>query len=159
MGSRRRAREHALQALYHSDMSAQEVDDSLHALWNGLADDTDGSFGGKAADEEEVDFAATVAQGVTAQLDEIDRLLERCATNWRVERMSLVDRNILRIGAFELLHLHDVPASVAINEAVELAKIFGSESSARFVNGVLGSAMSGLESGEIATIEPVSEWR
>jgi N utilization substance protein B len=118
-------------------MSAQEVEASLHALWNGLADDTDGSFGGKAADEEEVDFAATVAKGVATQRDEIDKLLERCATNWRVERMSLVDRNILRMGAFELLHLHDVPANVAINEAVELAKRFGTADSRAFVNGIL----------------------
>ena len=73
--------------------------------------------------------------------------------------MCIRDSNILRIALFELIYTPGTPRKTAINEAVELAKIFGSESSARFVNGVLGSAMSGLESGDIATVEPVPEGR
>ena len=73
--------------------------------------------------------------------------------------MAATARNVLRLAVFELIYTPKTPRNTAINEAVELAKIFGSDSSARFVNGVLGSAMSALDLGEIAVIEPVSEWR
>ena len=89
----------------------------------------------------------------------MDNVITRYAPAWPVSQLSVIDRNILRIALFELIYTPGTPRKTAINEAVELAKIFGSESSARFVNGVLGSAMSGLESGEIATIEPVPEGR
>ena len=89
----------------------------------------------------------------------MDGVITRYAPAWPVDQLSVIDRNILRMALFELIYTPGIPRKTAINEAVELAKNFGSESSARFVNGVLGSAMSGLESGDIATIEPVSEWR
>ena len=86
-------------------------------------------------------------------------MITRYAPAWPVSQLSVIDRNILRIALFELIYTPGTPRKTAINEAVELAKIFGSESSVRFINGVLGSAMSGLESGEIAAIEPVPEGR
>jgi len=109
--------------------------------------------------ESSVEFAEELLSGVARSQAGLDNVITRYAPAWPVNQLSVIDRNILRIALFELIYTPGTPRKTAINEAVELAKIFGSESSARFVNGVLGSAMSGLESGEIATIEPVSEGR
>ncbi len=137
MGSRRRAREHVLQALYTADMGQQDLKGALNALWDSLMDDTDGAFGGRPADGEEVEFARQLAEGVEARREELDALIEESSTNWRVDRMSFVDRNILRMGVFELLHIDDIPPNVTLNEAVELAKRFGTVDSKAFVNGIL----------------------
>lgn len=83
-------------------------------------------------------FARQLVEGIVAHREELDRHIGRLAIDWSVERMAAVDRNILRIGAYELLHRPDVPASVAINEAVELAKRYSTPEAARFVNGILG---------------------
>ena len=106
-----------------------------------------------------IEFAQELLSGVSKSRSGLDNVITRYAPAWPVSQLSVIDRNILRIALFELIYTPGTPRKTAINEAVELAKIFGSESSARFVNGVLGSAMSGLESGEIATIESVSEGR
>ena len=105
------------------------------------------------------EFAQTLLTGVSKSRTGLDNVITRYAPAWPVSQLPIVDRNILRIALFELIYTPGTPRKTAINEAVELAKIFGSESSARFVNGVLGSAMSGLESGEIAAIETVPEGR
>ena len=105
------------------------------------------------------EFAQNLLTGVSKSLLWLDNVISRYAPAWPVSQLSVIDRNILRIALFELIYTPGTPRKTAINEAVELAKIFGSGSSARFVNGVLGSAMSGLESGEIAPIEPVPEGR
>ena len=106
-----------------------------------------------------IGFAQELLRGVSQSRLGLDNVITRYAPAWPVSQLSVIDRNILRIALFELIYTPGTPRKTAINEAVELAKIFGSESSARFINGVLGSAMSGLESGEIATIEPVPEGR
>ena len=106
-----------------------------------------------------IGFAQDLLGGVSQSRLGLDNVITRYAPAWPVSQLSVIDRNILRIALFELIYTPGTPRKTAINEAVELAKIFGSESSARFINGVLGSAMSGLESGEIATIEPVPEGR
>lgn len=84
------------------------------------------------------DFCRELVAGVEAQMDQIDQIVGEISEHWAVARMPLVDRNILRLATYELLYLHDVPASVAINEAVELAKVYGGDDSSKFVNGVLG---------------------
>ncbi len=137
MASRRRAREYALQALFQADMAATDVDRALNALWSGQLEDEDGSLGGRQADAQEVVFASELAEGVERERNLLDLKIESCSTNWRMSRMPHVDRNILRMGAFELLFLEDVPAHVTINEAVELAKKFGTSESRGFVNGIL----------------------
>ncbi len=109
--------------------------------------------------QKSIGFAQELLGGVSKSRSGLDNVITRYAPAWPVSQLSVIDRNILRIALFELIYTPGTPRKTAINEAVELAKIFGSESSARFVNGVLGSAMSGLESGEIATIEPVPEGR
>ena len=105
------------------------------------------------------EFAQTLITGVSKSRAGLDNVITRYAPAWPVSQLPVIDRNILRIALFELIYTPETPRKTAINEAVELAKIFGSGSSARFVNGVLGSAMSGLESGEIAPIETVPEGR
>ena len=105
------------------------------------------------------EFAQNLLAGVSKSRSWLDNVITGYAPAWPVSQLSVIDRNILRIALFELIYTPGTPRKTAINEAVELAKIFGSGSSARFVNGVLGSAMSGLESGEIAPIEPVPEGR
>jgi N utilization substance protein B len=116
-------------------------------------------------DEEEelsdvtIEFAQELLRGVSKMHEGLDYVITRYAPAWPVNQLSVIDRNILRLSLFELIYTPRTPKKTAINEAVELAKIFGSESSARFVNGVLGSAMSGIESGDVASIELVPEGR
>ena len=84
-------------------------------------------------------FVEGVLKGVMKNAEDIDAYISRYATEWPLEQITIVDRNILRIGVYELVYNDDIPAKVAINEAIEIAKIFGSESSGKFVNGVLGA--------------------
>jgi len=141
---RRQSRTAALQSLFAAD---------VRGIWNDppleLLDEEDELL------ESTIGFAQKLLSGVSESRSALDNVISRYAPAWPVNQLSVIDRNILRIALFELIHTPGTPRKTAINEAVELAKIFGSDSSARFVNGVLGSAMSGLESGEIAPIEPV----
>jgi len=90
---------------------------------------------------EESDFVKALAKGMLAKRKTIDALIEKCAPEWPLDQVTIIDRNILRLGIYELMHgnYSEVPPKVAINESIELAKTFGGESSARFVNGVLGT--------------------
>jgi N utilization substance protein B len=92
-----------------------------------------------ARDLGETDFVYELAKGVAGKLPEIDAIIAKTAPEWPIDQVSLVDRNVLRLGIYELMFLKNVPPKVAINEAVELAKTFGGESSGKFVNGVLGT--------------------
>jgi transcription antitermination protein NusB len=147
MASRRKAREFALQALYQLDLVKSEPGSSLNGLWAGLLDG-DGIDGIRAPESAEVEFAQRLVFGVVKEMADLDQRIESCSTNWRVYRMPVVDRNILRIACLELLSFEDVPATVSINEAVELAKKFGTKESKAFVNGIadrLGRNMGRLE--------------
>jgi len=88
-------------------------------------------------DPEGRDYADEIARGVASELSQVDEAVRKASTNWRLERMARVDRNVLRLGAWELAHSQAVPRAVILDEAVELAKRFGSEESSAFVNGVL----------------------
>ncbi len=145
---RRESRKAALQSLFAADLRGYWLNPGLE--W--LDDDED-------LPESSVEFAEELLGGVCGNQPGLDDVITHYAPAWPVDQLSVIDRNILRIALFELIYTPRTPRKTAINEAVELGKIFGSESTARFVNGVLGSAMSGLESGEITTIEPVSEGR
>jgi len=128
MGTRRKARTIALQALYEVDSVARQAEAVVERL---LAE--------AELSEENAAFVHELVGGVVRNKDEIDRSIQRFAPAWPVEQLALVDRNILRLAIFEILFDNKVPIKVAISEAVELAKSFGSENSSRFVNGVLGS--------------------
>jgi transcription antitermination protein NusB len=144
MTPRRRARAVALQVLYAMD-GVEDTDPGValatHLREFGAAADhaEDDPPAERTWDEE---LAATLVGGVCAHRGEIDEILARLSQKWRVERLARVDRNILRLALFELAHCQtDVPARVAINEAIELAKCFGSEEAPAFVNGLLDSAL------------------
>jgi transcription antitermination protein NusB len=126
MSTRRRAREVVLQMLYQLEASGHEPLKVLEEYRTSFGD-------GPLPDE----FARTVFLDIAARIEAIDEVIVSASDNWRLERMSRVDRNILRLGVFELCFGQDTPPRVAINEAVELAKRFGTEDSAAFVNGVL----------------------
>jgi len=101
-------------------------------------------------------FSDRLSHGITRHLNDIDALIQRLAPEWPIEQVPTVDRNILRIGVYELKYGKEIPPKVAINEAIELAKAFGSDSSSKFVNGVLGSLYKELESqGEV----PVEDFK
>ena len=134
--ARRRAREFALQALYQRDIGSNSAEASLRALWQQQLDDV-GMDGTKPAGDSEIEFTRMLVMGVASRGDEIDRLIEKASANWRIPRMPTIDRNILRLASYELLCCADIPASVSINEAIELAKRFGEKDSRAFVNGIL----------------------
>lgn len=136
MASRRQAREYALQALFQADLREITVSAALNDLWSGLMDG-EGLDDSRPPESEEVEFAQRLARGVDERRAEIDTLIEESSTNWRLVRMPVVDRNVLRIAAFELVACSDIPATVSINEAIELAKKYGSGDSRAFVNGIV----------------------
>jgi len=126
-GPRRQAREAALQVLYAIDSGADvDVERALAAYWANL----DGPAAGRP-------YGDQIVRGVTAKREAIDETLRGASSNWRLERMARIDRNLLRIGLWEMLHGGEVPPQVAIDEAVELARTFGAEGAYAFVNGIL----------------------
>ncbi|MCR4393742.1 MAG: transcription antitermination factor NusB [Dehalococcoidales bacterium] len=127
-GARHKAREIALQALYEVDSVGHNPDDSLEHILDRTR-----------VSEETAAFARDLVAGVIKHKQELDQHIQEFAPAWPVEQISIIDRNILRLAIFEILHDNKIPVKVAINEAVELAKTFGSDNSSRFVNGVLGS--------------------
>jgi N utilization substance protein B len=133
MGSRRKGREAALQILFQIDVSGQSAEQAIRTYWATLA-----------AGREGESFANALVRGWWDAREETDEIIKGVSRHWRIERMTRVDRNILRLAAYELAHLDDVPRRVTLNEAVELAKRFGAEGSAGFVNGVLDKIASDL---------------
>lgn len=130
MGSRHQSRERALQILFQYDIHGKPGV-WLDEFWKQC----------KAAKDVKA-FAERLVSGVLEQKNELDALIGKYATNWKVSRMQIVDRNILRLGAYELLWLDEVPAKVTVNEAIELAKDFGDEEAAKFVNGILDKVLA-----------------
>jgi N utilization substance protein B len=132
MGTRREGREAAVQYLYQLDLNAREVSVSPDQFW----DLRTGPKGTGTPPKTRI-FAEQLVAGVTAHLAEIDDQIQKYAANYQLHRIAAVDRNILRVAIYEMLHVPDVPPVVAINEAIEIAKRFGGEESGRFVNGIL----------------------
>jgi len=127
MATRREAREWAVQLLFQLDMNpAGDLGPVFHAFWAGQTPDT-------AARE----FTEMLVRGVRENIDRIDQVLRDVAENWDIKRMGVLDRNVIRLGAYELLFTQDIPPAVTINEAVDIAKFFSSGESGRFVNGIL----------------------
>ncbi len=150
MDPRRTARTVALQSLFAADVTYASDGRARKSSpdYDWMDEELEGSI---------MEFAGRLHQGVCEHWPLIDSLIGRYAPAWPVPQLPVVDRNILRIAIFELLHNPATPRKTAVDEAVEMAKAFGSDSSARFVNGVLGSIMAGLESGELAVAEPASK--
>ncbi len=126
MGLRRQSREAALQILYLADVAHLTASQAADIVWAGA------NYPQKARR-----FADLLAAGAMAHRAEIDLLITKHADNWEIGRMATVDRNVLRLAAFELLHELDTPVSVVIDEAVEIAKMYSTVDSGKFVNGIL----------------------
>ena len=131
MSNRHLARTLAMQTLYEWDFGGKD-DNTVKKIM-------EHNFKEFAPNFNDDGFSKTIIEGVLEKKDEIDKTIEKYAPEWPLDQITIVDRNILRIGIFELKHNPEIPPKVAINEAIELAKTFGGESSGRFVNGVLGA--------------------
>ncbi len=142
MGARRLGRERALQALFQMDLAGVDAEEALDFAWRtGVANAETPS---PEADSESRDFSRELVTGVNRFREEIDQQIDANSLHWRLERMARVDRNILRLAVFELLHRADIPKRVTLNEAIELAKTYGSEESSAFVNGILDKVAQGV---------------
>ena len=142
MRKRTRSREFALQILYQLDINHLTLSEVLADFWKDRSDLalSDKEKEAIELDKKDVDirqYAEKLVRGTLEKLDRLDKIIERVADHWEIKRMAYVDRNILRLSAYELLHIEDIPVKVAINEAVELAKRYGEPDSSKFVNGVL----------------------
>jgi transcription antitermination factor NusB len=134
-GNRHKARELILQALYQSDISGDDIQHAVEQLCKENA-------GGRA----DLIYFKRVAAGTWDRLEELDQWITKAATNWSTERISTIDRNILRQGVYELLAEADLPSRVIINEAIELSKRYGGKGSRSFVNGVMDRLASQIRS-------------
>lgn len=127
MKTRREARECAVQLLYQQDMNPREIEPVFREFWAHQAD----------VDPETRAFAESLVRGTWAAREEVDGLIREHAHNWDIKRMGVVDRNVLRMAVYELLHMSGIPAAVTINEAVDIAKFFSNAESGKFLNGIL----------------------
>ncbi|MBS1789020.1 MAG: transcription antitermination factor NusB [Acidobacteria bacterium] len=135
MGARRRARECALQMLFSFDVTRPSLEELLDSFWGELAE----------ASEEVRGFANELAAGTIQHLDEIDDRIKLRTEHWRIPRMAVVDRNLLRMAVFEFLYQPNTPRTVAINEALEIARRFSTSESTQFINGILDAIKRDLE--------------
>src|SRR5881409_2105709 len=136
MGSRRKARECALQMLFAADVAGTRSDELARMFWSELAD---GDLDSPARD-----FATRLAVGALAHVDEVDERIRSRAEHWRISRMALVDRNLLRLAVYEFLH-EPTPRTVIINEALEIARRFSTYEATQFINGILDAIKRDLD--------------
>jgi len=144
MGNRRKSRELAIQALFFMDMNDLFAEEKLSLFCENFLPSS-----------QVRPFFLNLVRGVSSARSEIDALMERFSNNWKISRMSGVDRNIMRVAIFEMLCCKDIPCKVSINEAIDLGKKFGTEESGAFVNGILDSIRLAMETEDMSI--PVSE--
>jgi N utilization substance protein B len=136
--SRRRAREYALQILFQIDLTESgAIHDLLDDFWKGSKEGRDVQ-----------DFANDLVRGTIQHLNSLDEVIRKSAEHWQLGRMAVVDKSILRAAAYELLYRPDIPPSVTINEAIEIAKKFSTVESASFINGILDNILKALPIGD-----------
>ena len=138
MGIRRRARELAMQALFYMDSRNNSSQESVERFCQNFS-----------PSPKMIPFFLKLVEGVLKAQPEIDALIEAYSTNWKIHRMSLVDRNVMRIAIYELIYCADIPSKVSINEAVDIGKKFGTEESGAFINGIIDSVRVAIEKGNI----------
>ena len=139
MGIRRRARELAMQALFYMDSRNNSSQESVEQFCRNFS-----------PSPKMIPFFLKLVEGVLNTQPEIDALIEQYSKNWKINRMSLVDRNVMRIAIYELIYCADIPAKVSINEAVDIGKKFGTEESGAFINGIIDSIRLAMEKGDIS---------
>lgn len=133
MGHRRKAREIALQVLYQIDVTGIDADEAIQLFQD--------NFG---MAEETIEFSTQLIHCTLDHLKDIDELIKSCSQHWSLERMSKVDRNILRTAVAEFLYFDDIPPKVTLNEAIDIGKNYGSDNSGSFINGILDAMYSKL---------------
>lgn len=138
MGIRRRSRELAMQALFYMDMSKNDSQEMVELFCDNFVHSKNA-----------LPFFLKLVNGVIHTRPQIDQIIERFSSNWKMSRMSCVDRNIIRIAVYELLFCDDIPSKVSINEAIDVGKKFGAQESGAFINGILDSIRIALEKEEI----------
>jgi len=136
MGSRRKARECALQMLFAADVAQTRVDDLVRDFWSDLSD--------AEIDEHARDFATRLVTGTLANVTEVDERIRSRAEHWRISRMALVDRNVLRLAVYEFLY-ERTPRTVTINEALEITRRFSTYEATQFINGILDAIKRDLD--------------
>lgn len=136
MGSRRKARECALQMLFAADVAQTRVDDLVRDFWSDLSD--------AELDEHARDFATRLVTGTLANVTEVDERIRSRAEHWRISRMALVDRNVLRLAVYEFLY-ERTPRTVTINEALEITRRFSTYEATQFINGILDAIKRDLD--------------
>jgi N utilization substance protein B len=144
MGTRRRARELAMQALFYMDVNRNASPQMLQCFCENFI-----------PPQKARPFFIKLVNGVLESQPQIDELIERFSKNWRVKRMACVDRNVMRIAVFEMLFCHDIPPKVSINEAIDVGKKFGTEESGAFINGIIDRIRIAIEKGEIQIGRPI----
>jgi len=149
MSNRHLARTIAMQTLFAWDFNGKKTE--------GLDDLISENFKNFAPQFNDGGFVRETVEGVIGHLEEIDNSIKKYATEWPLDQITTVDRNVLRIGIYELLFNEKIPPRVAINEAIEIAKAFGGESSGKFINGVLGAIYNNMPEAEKARREKASE--
>ena len=127
IGKRRQAREIVLKILYQIEVSDENPTTVLDSFWER----------NQNVNASVKDFASDLAKGILKKYEELDNIIKQKLKNWRFDRVAVIDKNILRMGIFEILYRDDIPNSVSINEAIEIAKKYGDKDSSRFVNGIL----------------------
>ena len=138
MGNRRKSRELAMQVLFYIDMSQNDSNELLDRFCENFKPST-----------KVLSFFLKLVRGVLEARSDIDKIIERFSDNWKLSRMSCVDRNVMRIAVYELLCCDDIPYKVSINEAIDVGKKFGTEESGAFINGILDSIRTALENEDI----------
>jgi N utilization substance protein B len=146
MGTRRKAREMAMQALFYMDERRDFSEEMFERFCANFAPKPDVR-----------PYFLRLVQGVLRYKTDLDGWIERFSENWSLSRMSGVDRNLMRIAVFELVWCRDIPAKVSINEAVDIGKKFGTDESGAFINGIVDGIRSALEKGEIQVSIPAPE--
>ena len=134
MGKRRKARESTLQILFQVEFDDTHPEKIIDSFWKN-----------RRATKEIKDYCRWLVEGITSHREEIDRLIQSVSENWRISRMAIVDRNVLRMAAFELLHEENLAPAIVINEAIEIAKKYSSEEGATFVNGILDAVKKKIQ--------------
>lgn len=142
MGRRRKARESALQILFQLEFDNSQVEKTISQFW-----------GEKKASESIKDYSSWLVKGILSHQKEIDNLIQSASNHWRISRMAIVDRSILRMAVFELLYETHIAPAIVINEAIEIAKKYSSEEAAAFVNGILDGVRKKLETEENSSKE------
>lgn len=136
---RRRSREYALQLLFQLELSGTELNGEIwDEFWENLNED-----------DEVKEFTLDVVKATQAHMSELDEIIKKAAEHWAIERMAVIDRNILRAATYEIYYRSDIPSSVAINEAIEIAKKYSTQESASFINGILDKIAHEKSSGAI----------